>query len=151
LEILQKWWIEKYKLPWNHDLFQNRTFFDLFVEFQLDIYAKNPLEAHRNADGHVQFKHTGDTLIDKWEEQIAQGGQPDFMEAFDEEAVAKLKRLRHAGERRTMGIGGSFKDVLEAVSNDAQRQGLSDPAECISLPRGVLPKKYQRSNFGDGS
>ncbi len=153
-EVLMKWWTKKYNLPWNHDLFQDRTLFDLMVEFQLDYFEKNPLEVHRNEDGHIQFKNTGDELIDKWEEQIARGETPSMsQDMFDDEALAKLARLRARGHARgagLTGIGGSFKDVFDEVERDARSQGLQVPSGRVSLPRGQLPSRFHRSNFGDG-
>lgn len=118
---------------------------DLLIEFHLDLFEKQPLEAHRNPDGEIQFKDTGDKFIDKWEAQIAKGETPDLLESFDEETLAKIDRLRKAGERRTMTIGGSFKDVHDAMVLEAQRQGVDAPSPRISVPR------YRRSNFGDGT
>jgi hypothetical protein len=151
LEILAKWWTKKYNLPWNHDLFQDRTLFDLMVEFQLDYFENNPLEAHRNEDGHIQFKNTGDDLIDKWEQQVARGETPSMsQDMFDDETLAKIERLRARGRART-GIGGTFKDVYDEVERDARQQGLSVPSSTVSLPRGSPPSRWHRSNFGDGT
>lgn len=113
------------------------------IAFQLDFFDKNPLEVHRNEDGHIQFKNTGDDLIDKWEEQIARGETPNFAEdAFDEEALAKIERLRKRGQART---GGSFKNVVDSVEQSAIKQGLSTGLS------GVPERyRYQRSSFGDG-
>lgn len=155
LEAMQRWWTRKYSLPWNHDLFQERTLFDLMVEYNLDFFAENPLEVHRNEDGHIQFKNTGDDLIDKWEEQIARGETPNMaQDMFDEEALEKLERLRARGRARTGGLraggGGSMKDVFEEVARDAMRQGLEAPGR-VSLPKGQIPGRWQRSSFGDGA
>lgn len=145
-----KWWMKKYSLPWNHDLFQDRTMFDLMVEFQLDFFDDNPLEVHRNKDGHIQFTNTGDDLIDRWEEQVARGETPSMsQDMFDDEALAKLERLRARGKSRIAG-GGSFKNVYDEVERDAQRQGLTVPGR-VSSPQGQPPARWHRSNFGDGT
>lgn len=151
LEAIQRWWTKKYNLPWNHDLFQDRTLFDLLVEYKLDFFDENPLEVHRNEDGHIQFKNTGDDLIDKWEEQIAQGETPSMAsDMFDEEALEKLERLRARGRARTGGLRAtSMKDTFDEVERDAMRQGLGVSGR-VSLPKGAVPGRWQRSNFGDG-
>jgi len=145
LESLEKWWTGKYHLPWNHDLFQTRTLFDLLVEYQLDYFESNPLEVHRNPDGHIQFV-TGDEVIDRWEAAVARGETPNLAaDLFSEEALAKLQRLRARGGSRTRG-GGSFKSVVDEVARDAQRQGLSVPGGPVLQKQPWL----HRSNFGDG-
>lgn len=148
-EVLAAWWTKKYNLPSNHDLFQERTLFDLMVEFQLDFFENNPLEARRNEDGHIQFTNTGDDLIDKWEEQVARGETPSMsQDMFDDETLAKIERLRARGRVRT-GIGGTFKDVYDEAARDARSQGLDVPG-IASLPKGIPPIRRHRSNFGDG-
>lgn len=92
------------------------------VEFWEDYYAQRPLEAHRNKDGHVQFKDTGDDMIDRWEQQLAEGETPDFMEAFSEEQRKRLERLRKKGNSRV--TGRSMKAVADAVDREAQQAGL---------------------------
>lgn len=118
-EVLARWWQRKYNLPWNHDLFQDRTIFDLLVEFWEDYYEQKPLEAHRNADGHVQFKDTGDPLIDKWEEQIAQGIMPDFSEGIRPEDLEKIKQ-RAAAKSRNDSMPLTFKDTMDTVASKIQ-------------------------------
>lgn len=76
--------------------------------FWEDMFEKKPLEAYRNADGHVQFTDTGDELIDKWEAELAEGKVPDYGEAFTPEQLAQLEHLRTKGtdkfgHRRTIG------------------------------------------------
>jgi hypothetical protein len=90
-ENLAKWWEKKYSLPSNHELFQERTSISLLTEYYYDIYESSPLEMHRQADGEIQLKDTGDALIDKWEEQIAEGMEPDLWEAFSDKEREKLK------------------------------------------------------------
>lgn len=144
--------MRKYTLPWNHDLFQERTLFDLMVEYNLDFFEDQPLEAHRNEDGHIQFKNTGDDLIDKWEEQVAAGDTPSMaQDMFDEETLEKLERLRARGRARTSGlVASSMKDAFEEVERDAMRQGLGIPGR-VSVPKGTVPGRWQRSSFGDGT
>jgi hypothetical protein len=97
LQRLERWWSTKYKLPSNHKLFQERSFFEHLVEYFEDYYTNNPVEANRNEDGIIQFKDTGDPLLDKWNEEIAEGKAPDFWEAFSEESKnIVLERLEKA-------------------------------------------------------
>lgn len=125
LEALEKWWIQKYKLPSNHELFLSQTKFSLLVEFWEDYFSSNSIESHRNADGHVQFTNTGDNLIDKWEVELAQGGIPDLLEGFSPEQLEKLKSLRAKGRTRTGTPGRSMKAVVDSVSSEAAAQGLT--------------------------
>jgi hypothetical protein len=97
LESLGQWWAEKYHLPWNHELFQTCTVEELLTEFYLEGYQKNPLEAHRNADGEIQLTNTGDPYVDKWEEEFAQGLHPDLEEMFTPEERANIDRLHRKG------------------------------------------------------
>ncbi len=150
MERLSLWWTKKYKLPYNHELFQDRTIFDLLTEFYVDYYENAPLEAYRNPDGHIQFKDTGDSLIDKWEEQIARGQSPDLNEAFTAEQRESLQRLRARGKARTR-LGGSFKEVVESMEREARRQGLHNVStRGPSTIRRPVGRRVSRSNFGDG-
>ena len=132
LEILKRWWTNKYKLPSNHELFTSQTKFELLVEYQLDIFEKNPLEVHRQADGEIQFTNTGDSLIDKWEQDLADGIMPDLTEAFNEESLEKLKRtFKKLGKDPT--VPKTFADtikqneLLERIEQKAREQGLFNP------------------------
>jgi len=147
---LSRWWTLKYQLPYNHDLFQDRTKYDLLVEYFADYFDKNTLEAHRNPDGHVQFKNTGDAVIDRWEEQIAAGKTPDFGEAFSQEDRAKLERMRQRGKARTR-LGGTFKAVVEDMERQARLEGLTPQSRGPGGTIGVPVQRRSRSNFGDGS
>lgn len=80
--------------------------------FWEDYYAQNPLEVHRNEDGQIQFSNTGDDLIDKWEEQLAEGKTPNYLEGFTEEQLASLERLRTRG---TDQFGRTIRDTVEAI------------------------------------
>jgi hypothetical protein len=148
---LARWWTKKYQLPYNHELFQERTTYDLLVEYYADHFDKNPLEAHRNPDGHVQFKNTGDPLIDRWESLIAEGKTPDFGEAFSDEDKERLERMRARGKARTR-FGGSFKSVVEDMERQARLQGLTPQSRGPGGGTVTVPvRRHSRSNFGDGS
>jgi hypothetical protein len=94
---LERWWSTKYKLPSSHKLFQETTFFEHLVDYFQDYYEANPLESHRNDDGTIQFKDTGDSIIDKWEKEISEGNTPDLFETFSEsQKQSIIKRLEEA-------------------------------------------------------
>lgn len=95
-------------------MFLDRTLDDLEIEFWVDYYEKNPLEAHRNENGEIQF-HTDDDLLNKWEEQIAKGETPDLEQAFDPRA---LEKLRSRAKRKQATGGMSFKDVAERIDRE---------------------------------
>lgn len=130
---MSRWWVKKYRLPSNHELFQSRTLFEHLADFWLDKYEQKPIEAHRNADGEIQFKDTGDELIDRWEEQIAKGESPDLFEAFDEESIKHMEKLRAAARARDPYEGLSMKATVDRISAQASREGLTvgkpDPRE----------------------
>ena len=131
--MLRRWWQEKYRLPSNHELFQTSTVWELLVDFWEDYFHNNSLEAYRNEDGQIQFVETGDELIDKWEQELAEGKTPDYMEAFSPEDVNKLNELRMRG---TTKFGKSIprpattlKHTADSVAQEAFRQGLADPTK----------------------
>lgn len=123
--MLARWWVKKYQLPSNHNLFLSRTPFDLLVELFTDKYEERPIESYRNEAGEIQFKDTGDDLIDRWEEQIAKGQIPDLMEAFDQESIQHIKKWKAAQQARDPYQAMSMKDMYDTVASQAQREGLS--------------------------
>ena len=124
-ESLSRWWVRKYKLPSNHELFQDRTIFEHLVDFYLDKFEQNPIEAQRNKDGEIQFTETGDELIDKWEEQIARGEAPDLNEAFSPESLAYLAKKSKQARGADPYANMSMKDMFDSVSEQANREGLT--------------------------
>ena len=142
LELLARWWIQKYKLPSNHSLFTSRTPFDLTVEYYEDYFERNPLERHRNEDGHVQVKNTGDAQFDRWEADIAEGYEPDLMEAFSEGELARIAKMRarvSAAHARMKNGGGSLRSTAESIEQEnAQTSSLS-------------PRAGWDQGFGDGT
>ena len=62
------------------------------MEFMEDIIEKDPSEAYPPIvkDGQVMFKNTGDAMIDKWEQQLADGKRVTIEDDFaDSEEVKK--------------------------------------------------------------
>jgi len=68
------------------------------VSFWEDYYQKNSLEAKKTKTGEVVFK-TGDPLIDKWEEEIAQGLVPDLFEGLPAKDRQQWEREQHQQHR----------------------------------------------------
>lgn len=124
LEALARWWEKKYRLPSNHELFQERTIFDLLVEYYVDRFEEKPIEAQRNEQGEIQFTDTGDDLIDKWEAQIAKGETPDLTEAFDDESLTHIRKLKQAAIARDPYQGLSMKSAFDKIQREATREGL---------------------------
>lgn len=121
-------------MPWNHELFQTRTLLDLLVEYWLDVFDEKPLEAHRNEDGFIQLRDTGDALIDKWEEQIAAGQEPDLTQAFSAEAWEKLNRLRTKSKNMKLAPHGmTMRETADRVTREANLQGLDVPSNSRSI------------------
>jgi hypothetical protein len=52
------------------------------------------MEVHRNEDGEIQLKNTGDPYVDKWEAEIASGLAPNMTEAFTADEMDWFKRTR---------------------------------------------------------
>lgn len=145
MEQLAQWWEKKFNLPSNHELFLDRTIFDLLVDFHLDMFEKNPLDAHRNDDGHVQFTDTGDALLDKWEQQIADGEAPDLNEAFSPEAFKKLAELRQKAADKNPYASMTMKDVVDNVDRQAKREGFTSDAR-----RREIAEHLKKSTFSRG-
>lgn len=119
-------------------MFQSRTLFEHLTDFFLDKYEQKPIEAHRNADGHIQFKDTGDDLVDRWEDQIAKGEEPDLFEAFDEESIRHMEKLRAAAQARDPYQGLSMKATVDKISTQASREGLT-------VGKSNIPAELKRS------
>lgn len=111
----------------------------MLVEYKIDLFEKKPLEAHRNENGEIQFKDTGDDMIDKWEAQIAKGEIPDLYEAFDEESLAHIERLRQVARDKDPYQGLSMKAAFDRIQRDATREGLHIGRQ----PTGMTPEKQK--------
>lgn len=130
MESLERWWIRKYKIPSNSELFQSRTFFDLLVEYHLDRFEEKPLEVHRQADGEIQLTDTGDELLDKWEQQLADGEEVDLAEAFSPGQLQKIKKS--LSKAKEQGINASYgsstiRDNIERIEAIAKEQNNFNP------------------------
>ena len=89
--------MEKYRLPASHSLFEEQSLADLLLERYEDLYdEKRTLEKmlRSGGRGYAAMKErldvlcaalgeqttTGDSLVDRWEAQIARGEIPDLDE-----------------------------------------------------------------------
>lgn len=97
---MRRWWEDKYHLPWTHETCQEQTLLDLLTQYWEDYYRKHPTDAKRVMDGKEVKFVTGDPLIDKWEDEIARGIEPDLSEGLPAEEVAKIRRARELSEQR---------------------------------------------------
>jgi hypothetical protein len=120
MHLLRRWWTNKYKLPWTHEAFQSSTEFDLIVEFYEDLFEKDPnelLKAGKGEDGEIMFEETGDPLIDKWEQELAQGLMPDLTEGMSD---ASRKKLSNISKKQT-------KTNIEEINEDYSSQSIKQP------------------------
>lgn len=97
---LRRWWSRKYKRPWQcSEEFGALTIEELLLEYYEDYFEQNPRATMKelvDEKGHYRFAHTGDPLIDKWEDELARGINPDLEEGLDSEAKRQLAREREA-------------------------------------------------------
>lgn len=122
--MLRKWAEAKYSLPWTHESLQQLTLLELLVMFWEDYYRKNPVETRRAADGRVIYSNTGDALIDKWEQELAMGLEPDLLEGVapeerKKEAEASKRLQRQQSAVGAEGVGDGF-----AEEYDLERTGI---------------------------
>lgn len=103
---LARWWSQKYNLPPNHELFQNRSQSDLYGEWLLDLLdERETLRQQLDEGGNLrsivdrinvinralgEATEHFDTLERMWDLQVAAGEDPD-LDATQEEAEEWLK------------------------------------------------------------
>jgi len=96
----------------------------------MDYFENNPLEVHRQEDGEIQFTNTGDSLIDKWEQDLADGVLPNLEEAFTPEALEKLRnrfdRVKGTGPK-SFGDLAKQNELIAKIEKKAVDQGLFNP------------------------
>lgn len=97
--VLRRWWTHKYRLPWNHNLYQESTISELLIEFYEDKFSEDRLEAFKDENGEYFLGDTGDAQIDKWEEEIRLGIDPDLTEGMSAESLAKLAKEKEKYKR----------------------------------------------------
>ena len=113
MDLLRQWVEEKYKLPLSHEAFSEWTMLDMLTAFWEDHYHRHPTEAKR-VDGGKEVKFsTGDPLLDKWEEEISRGLEPDLTEGLSPEARAK----EFAARERSLARGAAAQEANEAIGD----------------------------------
>lgn len=89
------------------------------VEFYEDLFEDKPeemLKAAKGDDGEVIFEETGDPLIDKWEQELAQGIIPDLTEGMSPEAVSQLKQEQM--NKAKIKAVGNINETYSSELND---------------------------------
>ena len=108
-------------------MFQERSLFEILVDFWEDYYVENKMASRTTEDGHVVFSNTGDDLIDKWENEIAKGLHPDMLEGCSpEERAAEEKALERLKKQHQ-------RQKVEEID---EKEGFSDD---YTLDRAGLP------------
>jgi hypothetical protein len=97
---------------------------DLLCEFYVDRFEKEPLEAHRNAKGDVQFK-TGDPVIDRWEQQLADGKEVDLLECFNSADITKIGNLNNEASSSSQTFGGMNERAQDYQDSILRKKGLN--------------------------
>lgn len=100
--MLRRWWTDKYRLPWTPDNIEDFTVLELLTEFYEDLFEKDKtalFEASRGEDGEIMFESTGDDLIDKWEQELAMGIEPDLTEGMSAADKAALNKEKTSAEK----------------------------------------------------
>jgi len=93
---IRRWWVNKYNLPANHELYRTRSWVDWQIEMFEDLYVRRAELKEQMADGTVDNKKAlkvlsainsvlgdneevfDDPLIDQWERDLAEGRIPDL-------------------------------------------------------------------------
>lgn len=85
----------------------------MLVSYWEDYYEEHKLEAQRNEQGEVTFS-TGDPYIDKWEQELAMGLEPDLLEDLPSWHRDGTKPKEE--QAKTEDQEGSFKDDYSQLS-----------------------------------
>lgn len=132
---LRRWWTNKYKQPWTFKVEEEFTVYDLLVEFYEDHFSNDKKAMYEaiSKDGHIRLAKTGDPLIDKWEEELANGLDPDLTEGLPiEERMAALKAKElYCGVNKTEKLNlaewENFKETYGSGSSDLWRKFTAIP------------------------
>jgi hypothetical protein len=87
--VLRRWAEEKYRLPWTHKSIQDLTPLELWTRVYEDYYHENKIEIHRGEDGEIKLE-TDDAMVNKWEEELAMGLDPDITEGLTEDQIRRF-------------------------------------------------------------
>jgi hypothetical protein len=95
------------------------------MEFLEDLIEKDPNEAFPGADAPLDKRVfvTNDAVVNKWERELAAGGDPDLLEGFAPEDRAALERLM--ARKRVAEPGASTEEVPteEEFDDDYTKDG----------------------------
>lgn len=69
------------------------------MEYYEDEFEQNRLEAYKDDDGEYFLGDSGDPLIDKWEDELKKGIDPDLTEGMSEASLEKLKKEKQKYEK----------------------------------------------------
>lgn len=121
------WFQKKFRLPATSEEWLNSSLDELTIWFLEDLYLE-----HDDLARGVRLKHigmevapTGDSLLDKWERQIAQGIMPDLDEDEDPRAAARDARIREAA-RKQIESGGDYLYIASLPEKIAMVEQIRD-------------------------
>lgn len=112
--VVARWWVKKYRLPSNHNLFLESTLRDLLVEFFEDKFVDDP-QALREALTAGKFTDTGDQMVDDWFQTLEDGGVVDLWDAFSPESAAWVKQKLH-GIEQSKKTGAQLMDPINRAA-----------------------------------
>jgi hypothetical protein len=107
---------DKFKLPWTHEAIQSQTLLELLTSYWEDYYEEHRLEASRDEKGEVTFG-TGDPYIDKWEQEIAMGLEPDLLEDLPSWHRDKANPKEEKSEDQSDVSKDGFKDDYSRLAS----------------------------------
>lgn len=114
----------------------------------MDQYEKKPIESYRNAQGEIQFSDTGDDLVDRWEEQIARGEIPDLLEAFDEDSLKHLQRIKDAQRARDPYQAMTIRDTSDKMMRILQSEKVEGFRNMPPAKQQELEELFGNPTFG---
>lgn len=125
LTLLRRWWTDKYHRSPKSAEFREYTIWELLVEFFEDYYAadkKRMWRDDRETVGEVRLPKTGDALIDRWNEQIEKGIDPDLTEGMlpeeRERIKAKMREIEEANREHERAAQKAKEDQFFEKGND---------------------------------
>jgi len=122
--------------------------FDLLTEVWEDFYEENPraqLDMLRDENGEVVFSDTGDPLLDKWEQELAMGLEPDLSEGLSEEARKRLDKEREVAKkaRKTAKeLDGLVDEYDMKYQSKFASPGSVQERELLSTKKGRVPDEF---------
>lgn len=119
--VITRWWVKKYRLPSNHNLFLESTLRDLLVEFFEDKFVDDP-QALREVLTAGKFTDTGDQMIDDWFQTLEDGGIVNLWDAFSPESEAWVKKQLHGIESEKRA-GPQLMDPINKASQSKEEIG----------------------------